>query len=459
MRDIPPLPLVGALAGTDWPAVTQDTGAQLLAMQFQMDRTQWWSRDQLAAAQDRQLELLVRHAITHVPFYRQHWASIGLDPSRLAGVDFSQLPLLQRADIQNNFTALTSLQIPPGHAPVQTSQTSGSLGMPIRFLVSAVHQFFWDAITLRDHLWHHRDFSAKLAVIRYGIETGSGPSWGGALDAAIRTGPVVALSVKSSTAEQIRWLMAEAPGYLLTYPSILRALAQYCIDHRLHLTFLRAVRSFGEIVPDETRLLVEQAWGVPLVDVYSAQETGYLALQCPDGNGYHVMAENVRLEILDDDGQPCPPGSIGRLVVTPLHNLAMPLIRYANGDYAEVGEPCACGRGLPRLSRIVGRERNLLRRVNGERFWPVIGTADWIGDIPIRQLRLIQRRIGEITFQYVMDRPLEPAEAQRVNQALLSRLPEPFAIVLEKQDALATSPSGKYEEVVCLLETDAKASG
>ena len=61
--------------------------------------------------------------------------------------------------------------------------------------------------------------------------------------------------------------------------------------------------------------------------------------------------------MLDGQGKPCGVGEIGRVVVTPLSNFAMPLIRYDVGDTAEVGPPCACRRGLPVLTRIIGRDR------------------------------------------------------------------------------------------------------
>ena len=93
--------------------------------------------------------------------------------------------------------------------------------------------------------------------------------------------------------------------------------------------------------------------------MYSSQEVGYIALECPTGESYHVQAENVLVEVLDDQDRPCSPGDVGRVVVTALHNFATPLLRYDIGDYAEVGAPCPCGRGLPALRRIMGRQRNM----------------------------------------------------------------------------------------------------
>ena len=67
-----------------------------------------------------------------------------------------------------------------------------------------------------------------------------------------------------------------------------------------------------------------------------------------------MPSEAIIVEVLDDEGRPCKDGAIGRVVATPLFNLAGPLIRYATGDFAEAGT-CECGRTLPTLKRIAPR--------------------------------------------------------------------------------------------------------
>ncbi|HLS87603.1 MAG TPA: hypothetical protein VK043_14975, partial [Burkholderiales bacterium] len=49
--------------GVAWPAVPHPAGATMLALQFQLGRSQWWTPDALRAQQFRQLRLLVEHAI------------------------------------------------------------------------------------------------------------------------------------------------------------------------------------------------------------------------------------------------------------------------------------------------------------------------------------------------------------------------------------------------------------
>ena len=155
------------------------------------------------------------------------------------------------------------------------------------------------------------------------------------------------MNIKEKIDAQIQWLQKHRIYYLLSYPSNIREMAKKCLEAGILLPDLGQVRTFGETVSDELRDLCRQAWNVEVKDMYSSMEIGYMALQCPDHEHYHVMSEGVLLEVLDDAGNPCKPGDIGRVVITDLHNFATPMIRYEILDYAQVGEPCPCGRGLP----------------------------------------------------------------------------------------------------------------
>ena len=142
--------------------------------------------------------------------------------------------------------------------------------------------------------------------------------------------------------------------------------------------------------------------------MYSTQEVGYITLQCPKSEHHHVQAEGVFIEILDDNGSPCRPGEMGKVIATPLHNLAMPLIRYDVGDYAEFGEPCPCGRGLPVLRRIMGRSRNLLRLPSGERIFPYFHDGLFREIAPVRQFQVVQIHPQRFDVRLVTERPLTP---------------------------------------------------
>ncbi len=190
-----------------------------------------------------------------------------------------------------------------------------------------------------------------------------------------------------------------------------------------------------------------------MTDCYSSQEIGYLTLECPDAPLHHIMSEAVIVELLRDDGTPCGEGELGRVVVTDLHNFATPMIRYAIGDYAEAGPPCPCGRGLPTLKRIVGRERNLLRLADGRRHWPLVGGLNFRDVAPVSQYQVIQHSFEGVELRLVCERPLTAGEEADLIAMMLAALGHDFAIDLSYfEDRLPRGANGKFEEFICRID-------
>lgn len=146
---------------------------------------------------------------------------------------------------------------------------------------------------------------------------------------------------------------------------------------------------------------------------------GVIALQCPVSGLLHVQSKHLLVEVLDDQRQPCQEGEIGQVVVTDLHNFAMLLIRYALRDWAEVGPPCPCGRGLPTLRHIMGRTRNMAMSPDGKPFWPVLETRRMMEAIPqLRQYQFVQTAFDAITVMLVCDPAPTPEQIQQLQVAL-----------------------------------------
>ena len=448
---IPVWPYRPTLPGNQWPAIPGQHGAHLLALQFQLEQTQWLGSDRLRVLQFQQLDALLRHAYATVPYYRERWNGCYEPGTSLTPECFSRIPLLKRSDLQAHFETLKSSGIPAAHLPVEESRTSGSSGMPVRVLKSRIDQLLWQAVVLREHQWHGRDLLGKLASIRQGVVEGEAAGWGPATDALVAGGRSATLPVSIDVDSQLQWLERQNPDYLLTYPSNLAELIKRSIARGIRVPALREARTFGEILPPETRELCRDAWAVPVIDAYSSQETGYIALQCPMHERYHVQSECVMVEILDDRGEPCAPGETGRVVITPLHNFAMPLVRYEIGDYAEPGVACDCGRGLPVLNRVVGRARNMLVLANGARYWPAFGSGSLASIAPILQQQLVQTGFDTLELRLVTVRPPAPAEEERMRQLVQSRLPADFEIKFSYYDAIARGPGGKFEDFISLV--------
>lgn len=446
-----------SIPGVQWPAIPKPYAASKLAVLFQLEQTQWWPEERIREFQFRQLARVVEHACHSVPFYRKRFADAGLDPARVATPDcWSRLPLLSRTDVQDAGTALHAEKVPKQHGRIGQVLTSGSTGRPIAALNTELTQFFWRVLTLRDHLWHKRDFRRSFAAIRDTDSPQAKPpegkradNWGDATRDVVATGPAALLTVHSSLDQQADWLMRHNPSYLLCYPSALLALARHFQSTGQKLSELREVRAFGEVLEPECRSMCREAWDVPIVDMYSSQEVGYLALQCPEHEHYHVQSEGALVEIVDEEGRQCGPGQIGRVVVTTMHNFAMPLLRYELGDYVEVGEPCTCGRGLPVLKRILGRKRNMFTLPDGRQRWPAFEldpTRAFVASLPVRQYQVIQRNPEQIEILVVAYRPLSETEEMGVREMVVKGLDYPFRITFTYVDEIPRTPGGKFED-------------
>jgi phenylacetate-CoA ligase len=432
-----------ALPGAAWPAIVAPHGAATLALLQQLELAQWLPAQRLRELQLGQLDLLLRHAAATVPYYRSRG---GVTADR-----FAEMPVLPRRDLQERYAELQSERVPAQHGTVAEVRTSGSTGAPVRLRKTQLSQLFWNAMTLRDHLWHRRDLKGKLAAIRHGLPDQEAPTWGSATAGVLATGPAVVLGVHADIASQLEWLQRQKPAYLLTYPSILGELTRASLSRGVRLSGLLGVRSMGETLGPELRRLCRDAWGVPVVDMYSAEETGYIALQCPKHEHYHVQAESLLVEILDEQGRACTEGEIGRIVATDLHNFATPLLRYDIGDYAEAGPPCPCGRGLPVLTRIVGRVRNTLVTAEGRRYWPTFGQRGFPDIAPVLQAQFVQTAYEVVEARLVTREPLSAQQSEQLRERIASRLPAGIRVDIVRVDAVPRSPTGKYEDFVSLV--------
>lgn len=454
----PEWPFRSALAGMAWPPFPVPAAANKLALLFEIEQNQWRTPEEIEARQFVQLRELLGFAARTVPHYRR---ALGADfsPRDIGPAAWRELPRLTRPTLHESAAALKSESPPAAHGRVYPVQTSGSTGMVVETLGTDLTDLWWQVFCLRDHLWHRRDLGARLCAIRYrrdpadkgdlGLRTAG---WGPATDDVATTGPAFNYHILLDIDHLVERLVADRPGYLLSHPSVIAGIARHCLERRVALPELREVRTMGESADDTLRALCREAWSVPLVDMYSCQEGGYLALQCPDHPHYHVQSENVLLEVVDDAGRPCAPGEAGRILVTSLNNFATPLIRYEIGDCAEVGPPCSCGRGLPVLTRILGRYRNLLALPDGSRRWPRLGYESQLTQIaPIELMQMIQTGIEEIDVRLVMARPLTADEERTLVAFIQGNLGHPFRLRFEYVDSIRNPANGKIEQFISRL--------
>ena len=450
-RDGPAFAPKSAFSGLAWPPVPDLRGLILTSLLVQYEQSQWWSPERLEAAQFAQLELLLAHSYQVLPYYKERLDAAGYRPKQELTWDiWSKIPILKRRTLQEEAAALTASTIPKGHGKTFTRSSSGSSGRPVKVVASELSGLFRDSCMLRDILWHRIDVGGKLAAIRGRNKAAtfpdglSKPTWDPTVDSVFSTGPGAALTSVTPVPQQADWLQRQDPDYLVIMPHNLFALAEHCRMEGIRLGKLQGVSTYGGVVRPEDREACRAAWDVEIFDVYSAEEPGYMAIQCPEFEHYHVQSEAALVEVLDEDGRTCQAGEVGRVIVTPLHNFAMPLLRYDLGDMAEVGQPCACGRGLPVIKRFVGRTRDMLTLPTGEQVSPSF-VNDAFRDLPVAQYQIIQDAPDHLQVKLVPEDSFEAAEQEPAIRAMLTeRLPAAYGMTFSYHEKIEHTPGGKY---------------
>jgi phenylacetate-CoA ligase len=299
-----------AVPGSIWPAVPNADDALMLALLYQFEQSQWWSAAEIQAAQMSQVHQLLRHALTHSPFHQKRLAKWTL-PSTMTFRDFQTLPILVRTDIRDHMAEILCRQIPKAHYPLSQIQTTGSTGRPVVMRKTAITRALIKAGYQRSHIWHGRDLHHKTAAIRAlnsKAQQESAAGKQGYWSAGYNTGPLVSFNVTRPADEQMAWLENENPDYLLTFASNLLGLIRAFPDAAQRLPNLKGITNMGETLLPETREACAENWAIPLTDIYSTQEVGIVAIQCPEHSHYHLQGEALLVEVLDENDRitsPC----------------------------------------------------------------------------------------------------------------------------------------------------------
>ncbi len=180
-----------------------------------------------------------------------------------------------------------------------------------------------------------------------------------------------AVRIGAGTAAQ-HWELIRTTGAtaIVGVPSLMLKIAQYAQEHgddpasgsvKRLLAIGEPTRDNGlELLP--LGKLLEETWQAPLFSTYASTEMATSFNECEARCGGHLRPELAYVEILDDDGNPVPPGETGEVTVTPLGVKGMPLLRFRTGDIAYIiDKPCVCGRTTRRISPVLGRKNQMLK--------------------------------------------------------------------------------------------------
>ena len=231
-------------------------------------------------------------------------------------------------------------------------------------------------------------------------------------------------------AETTEW----APQFLDVDPVHGTWFALYCERQGIRFPTLEFVICSYEFVSVVHQRILERVFGVPVINLYGATETGHLLMEDERGE-MRPSTETAFLEVVDADA-----GGIGALVVTTLSNEFTPLVRYRIGDLVERREQ------TPRPTYVVhGRERDSLRDRAGRRVttWQVDQCFKEVEGLVHYQLR--QDENGACDLRLVPEGDgLAAGELDALTSRLEAQLQLPDPIATEAVEVLLPTPSGKF---------------
>jgi phenylacetate-CoA ligase len=153
-----------------------------------------------------------------------------------------------------------------------------------------------------------------------------------------------------------RILIEREPEVIMGWPTILADLAPRWNALRSPNTRKpKFVITGGEMLSGHARAQIREGFDAPVFDMMGAHEFSLLASECPVTGEYHMSDETIYAEVIVD-GRRAEPGEEGELIVTGLHSMAMPFIRYNLGDIVVQGSAqCGCGSPFSTIRSIKGR--------------------------------------------------------------------------------------------------------
>lgn len=410
--------------------------------------SQWWEPAKLELLQRARLAELGRFCVEEVPYYRDLFAKTGL--GELTPESLEKLPLMSKEIIRREGKALRSNSFDRWQP--RPKSTSGSTGMPLNyFLDRPSHSFQWA------QLWRGWEQMGYLPGDLYATLSG-----GSLLPEKVDLKQKIYLALSRAIHlpsyhltdtimdEYVKILRRKTVGFLYGYPSSVGIFAEYLLGRKDRVMPMRAIFTTSEAMSPQTREVIEKAFGCPVIDTYGCNDGGIYSFECEHGEGYHVGMESVFVEILDDDGRRLPDGETGNIVTTNLPIRAMPLMRYMTGDVGAISrEPCVCGRGLLRIVKLQGRDRDVIltpagRKVHGAFFnhFEPFYHADWL-----KRFQVYQPELKVLILRLEVHREPTAAERQTILDELLQGLGE-MDFRLEIVDSIELTRTGKFRVVI-----------
>jgi phenylacetate-CoA ligase len=412
--------------------------------------SQWWDIERLQKYQDNLLTETVNIAYREVPFYKNLYDKYTCNIQQITNArDLSRLPVVNKDELRNAY---------PGKCTRRSGWawreycTSGSSGKPFAVRVDSMTMSQARALMfLRANYsgWEIGEpfLQTGMTLLRGFLKK--------CKDIFLRCDYVSAFNLSDQVLDSYLELIDRKKlKYIMGYAG-----SMYCLAERADKSGfnhnLQGVVSWGDNLYQHYRDKIEKTFNCRVTDTYGCGEGIQIAAQCGMNNGaYHIFMPHVVVEIVDDDGQPVEPGEMGNILLTRLDPGAMPLIRYNVGDIGRKSPDasCPCGRGLEMLTKIEGRDTDVVVTPNGNRLIVHFFTGIFEYYQTIDTFKVIQEKPGEIVVEIVPRPDFQVGHWDKIKAEILEKGDPDLKIELGIVKEIPLEKSNKRRFVVSRLK-------
>jgi len=418
-----------------------------------------WKYKELVNYQNKKLREIVKYTYNHhVPFYHSMFRKLNLKPEGIRSVeDLKKLPIIRKEELRMNVEKVVSNEF--SLANLLAESTSGTTGQPLTYYLTRSENEFRKAKLLRANICCGQKPKDRWVVITspyHAKRSNMAP-----LQKYLGIFTPVTASVFDPASELISFVNYVKPDILEGYSSSLLLMAKELEKGECRVWKPKLVIGGADMLGDYEQNLIEKVFDAPFYDQYAANELEALAWQCEEKSEYHIDADTIIMEFVDENGEKVAPGERGEIICTSLFNYAMPFIRYAIGD---VGVPsnenkCPCGRSFPLMKLVEGRKDSFIVIPGGRVISPqafLILMREYKFFNLIDRYRIIQKKIDLIKIYLKLKKIVNDKETLKFElinhfKRALNISSDDLIFEVEFVEEMPLSKSGKLATIVSEL--------
>jgi phenylacetate-CoA ligase len=414
-----------------------------------LEQSQWWSKTKLDEYRAQRLRSFLEKVGRQVPYYRRIFSDSGFTPGALTSMeDLQHLPFLTKDSIRTHLDELKA----EGRRELSQFNTGGSTGSPLIFYISKERVTHDVAAKWRATRWWNVDVGDREVVV-WGspIELNVQDSVRSWRDQILRTRLLSAFEMSPRRLDDfVEIIRRVRPKMLFGYPTAISLIGKHAHAQRksmddlgIEVIFVTAEQLYDHLKED-----IERLFGCHVANGYGGRDAGFVAHECQEG-GMHISAEDIIVEIVDDEGAVVPPGQAGEITITHMATGDFPFIRYRTGDVAVLdADSCSCGRGLPLLKEIHGRTTDFIVAEDGT-VMHALALIYVIRDVPgVRNFKIVQDHLREIRVVLDISSDFAQDGEERIRKGIAKRVGEGIEVTTERVHRIPPEESGKHRYVV-----------